>query len=139
MHRHAPGARETSMIDQEELRTLREGLIGFAPDWAQRILLSFHDCRTRHELGAWRKVVAAEIIDAAMKAHTKKLGGEPLGAVRATCPLCGGGSANAYETGFAVPEGLSRHLLGTQIANQCVVFFAADGMAKEFTDRFGVR
>lgn len=125
------------MIDVEELRTLREGLIGFAPEWAQRLLLSFDECRSTRELGSWRRRTAEAIISQVDLGHTKELGGRALGAPRATCPLCGAGSANSYERGYAVPEGLNRHLLSTPQTNQCVVFFAADGMAKEFLQRFG--
>lgn len=42
---------------------------------------------------------------------------------RALCPMCGGGSGHA--SGFSLPEGLSRHLMGNGAAYQCDVMLAA--------------
>lgn len=40
---------------------------------------------------------------------------------RARCPLCGSGSSAPYEVGFALPDGLDRHLRGHGNSRRCVV------------------
>lgn len=47
---------------------------------------------------------------------------------RAMCPLCGRGPDSTYNThivGFAIPEGLHRHLAGSHGVRVCSVFRAA--------------
>jgi hypothetical protein len=51
---------------------------------------------------------------------------------RALCPLCRRGAQGTRDVrGFAVPEGLRRHLLGESNSQQCPVFGAAEAMARD--------
>jgi hypothetical protein len=51
---------------------------------------------------------------------------------RALCPLCRqGAQAGRDVRGFAVPEGLRRHLLGELNSRQCAVFAAAESIARD--------
>lgn len=55
---------------------------------------------------------------------------------RAMCPLCGYGGANFYEDGYALPEGLARHLEGYGKTQQCRVMKAARWLVR---DLFGAK
>ncbi|MFB9353138.1 hypothetical protein ACFFUA_38080, partial [Streptomyces heliomycini] len=56
---------------------------------------------------------------------------------RAYCPLCGEGTSSAYEKGYALPEGLRRHLTGWGKSHICVVMEAAHQLALDhFHDKF---
>ncbi|OUL68705.1 hypothetical protein [Paraburkholderia hospita] len=51
---------------------------------------------------------------------------------RALCPLCRQGAQGTRDVrGYAVPEGLRRHLLGELNSRQCDVFAAAVAIARE--------
>jgi hypothetical protein len=51
---------------------------------------------------------------------------------RAYCPLCGGGSSwGRYESGFALPAGMRRHLLGWGSNRKCQVMEAAIELARD--------
>jgi hypothetical protein len=81
-------------------------------------------------LWRWRENAALRLVDLCRDVEQRTYGGYPLGAPRAVCPLCGGGSSAPYDKGFALPEGLMRHLLGTHNSRQCDIFFAAESMAR---------
>lgn len=51
---------------------------------------------------------------------------------RALCPLCKQGAQGTRDLkGYAVPDGLRRHLLGELNSRQCVVFGAAEAIARD--------
>jgi hypothetical protein len=54
---------------------------------------------------------------------------------RAYCPLCGAGNSGPYEDGFALPEGLRRHIVGWGNMRRCPVFEAAYRLAQDAWDR----
>lgn len=66
---------------------------------------------------------------------SEEMGDAPGNAPRSECPLCRAGSANLVAVrGFAVPEGLMRHLLGSHNSRQCDVFAAAYALARNSLD-----
>jgi hypothetical protein len=44
--------------------------------------------------------------------------------------LCGNIANFAGSTGYAYPDGLDRHLIGSHNASQCPVTYAADGLRR---------
>jgi hypothetical protein len=101
------------------------------PEDIQRILMSYLSCESSHEARFWDSSVADVIIDAA-----KILPPEQgfYFSERAYCPLCGQGSSSPYESGFSVPEGLRRHLVGWGNTYQCKVMKTALGLARDYWD-----
>lgn len=83
----------------------------------------------------WLERVADQIIET-VEPLSKEHGSyfEP----RAYCPLCGDGSSSPYDRGFAIPEGLRRHLTGWGRSSHCSVTGAAHQLALDyFRDKFG--
>lgn len=90
----------------------------------RRILLSFSACESRKDTYAWKETVAEKLIDLAEVS-------DDAFSRRAVCPLCGRGPDTPYETGFTVPIGLSRHLIGWGQVRECIVVAAASALAQE--------
>src|SRR5690606_25671652 len=57
---------------------------------------------------------------------------------RALCPLCNRGSDSPYVEGYALPEGLRRHLMGRGNTHRCIVMETVSKLAYEhWHERFG--
>lgn len=109
---------------EEDLFMARRTIVELMPEQFQRVLDSFRgDDRTA--VWEWAEKAADQIVDLCDTAEQKYYDGYPLGAPRAPCPLCGGGSSTPYDKGFALPTGLFRHLMGSHNSRQCEVFGAA--------------
>jgi hypothetical protein len=91
-------------------------------------LLSYHSCKSRMQTYQWPDAVAARISEIA-----KILPPSIFDTLdRAYCPLCGDGSSRGYANGFAIPEGLRRHLIGWGgQEHQCPVFAIAMQLAHD--------
>jgi hypothetical protein len=98
-------------------------------------LESYFECTSRRESRGWEHSVAAALIDdvEVIPGTEGSYSGE-----RAFCPLCGEGAASVYQSGFSVPEGLRRHLVGWgDIRNQCFVLATASQLARDhWNDKF---
>lgn len=98
---------------------------------ARRILTGYgREISSRSEVWRWAELAAVEIVETrctSVEQATYK--GQSFGAPRSACPLCWGESSSYYERGFALPEGLVRHLLGSHNSMQCFVFKAAMELA----------
>lgn len=94
---------------RDELYMTRVTVLSLAKSEHRQLLNSYHQRETRAESYAWESDVAGKIIDSASILPPEQ--GSYLGP-RAFCPLCGDGSSSPYDTGFSVPEGLRRHLVG---------------------------
>jgi hypothetical protein len=144
------GRTETSSRDstaQQEIRKLKEALyltrralVQMAGEDAYRVLSSYYSGmektqaeyeNSRWMACRWLESVTDEVLKLARPQDIDQLGSGPD---RALCPLCRGGSQSPYATGFAIPEGLRRHLLGENNSNQCVVTEAALGLAEGYAD-----
>ncbi len=120
---------ETIRHLRNELYMARVAILSLMTEEQQRLLRSYYDYRTRTESYRWESDVADKLIEGATILPRGQ--GSYLGP-RAFCPLCGDGTTSPYETGYSVPEGLRRHLVGWGgKANQCSVFSAASRMAHE--------
>ncbi|MFM0059215.1 hypothetical protein PQR64_26645 [Paraburkholderia phytofirmans] len=77
------------------------------------------------DLTAWRAKAVERVVNAADPKPALQMGDFGHGE-RALCPLCRGSASSPSVRGFAFPEGLRRHLLGSHTPHQCEVFAAAD-------------
>jgi hypothetical protein len=72
------------------------------------------------------------LVELAMARPSEEMGSLAGESPRAICPLCGDDSNNPFSIrGFAVPDGLLRHLEGSHNAIQCPVFEIACALARE--------
>jgi hypothetical protein len=119
---------------QDQLYRARRSIISLVTEDAQKILWGYLDCESLSDTGRWRNIAAREIIQLA-EAIPKELFHSSN---RAYCPLCKDGALVLYESGFKLPEGLRRHLIGWgNENNQCIVFGAAMNLARDhWGDRF---
>lgn len=124
---------------ESDLHMARRTIISMAPDALQKVLLSFYGCESRDQSQEWDVSAAQLVISAATAKPANEMGEYLSTAPRAFCPLCGKGTQNPYGgEGFAIPEGLARHLHGSNHAGQCKVFSAALALADEvFLHKFG--
>ena len=120
---------ETIKCLQDELYEARTTIISLMSEDAQKILESYRWCESRKETYSWQENVAERIIALAKILSPEQ--GSYL-SERAYCPLCGEGSSSPYESGFSIPEGLRRHLVGYGNVQQCKVMEAAKRLAGEY-------
>lgn len=111
---------------KDELWLVRYNLLRTLPDDLYGLLDGYRNCETRKEFYDWVDHVAVAIGDLA-KPLPESLHG--WGAPRALCPLCRGGSDSYYDRGFAIPEGLRRHLVGYGNTRKCVFMETAEKLA----------
>lgn len=117
---------------KNDLFLTREALISLMPVEVQEILNSHYRCADKNESLHWPGLAAGKIVDLCKPLPRQMFDGYPVGSARANCPLCGHGAESFYgQEGFAIPDGLFRHLLGTHNSRQCAVFGAAHEMARE--------
>lgn len=116
---------------RDELYMTRMTVLSLMKNGHRKILSSYYSRETRAESYGWESEVADAFIDGAT--ILPREGGSYFGP-RAFCPLCGNGSSSPYDTGFSVPEGLRRHLVGWGKGNQCAVFKVASNLAHEYWD-----
>jgi hypothetical protein len=122
-----------------ELFLARHHIIELMPYEVEKILSSYHSHKSRKDGYIWIDETAKKIISHAEPISTEKKPGLD-GRVfyferRAYCPLCKRGSSAPYDSGFSLPEGLRRHLVGYGTVSQCVVMEAAKKLAQEYWDR----
>lgn len=87
--------------------------------------------QTLADVADWAEHAASAMLDLCHPQPAETMGGCRGDSPRATCPLCGGDSSTSDDVkGFAVPDGIIRHLLGTYNARQCPVFGAAVAQAR---------
>ncbi len=114
---------------REELYESRTAILDLMPEEARKILMSYYRCQSSEEGFTWKYDTINQIIGLAKVLEPNQ------GAYfsdRAYCPLCGRGSSAPYEEGFAIPEGLSRHLEGWGTVRQCDVMRATLKLAREY-------
>jgi hypothetical protein len=113
---------------QVQLDLARRSIICLMADEAQNILWGYLECESQSDVHRWQNIAAAEVIQLA-----KAIPSGPFqSSNRAYCPLCKDGALVRYESGFKLPEGLRRHLIGWgKENNQCLVFSAAMSLARD--------
>ncbi|WP_426532623.1 hypothetical protein [Bradyrhizobium sp. McL0615] len=105
---------------EEELYWLRDAIVELMPDDISKALSDYGICKSRREYEEWkRKTVNFIISKAELDPQASHF--EPRG----WCPLCKGGTRGPYQSGFKIPGGMEKHLMGDGNASQCVVTKAA--------------
>ena len=94
-----------------------------------RIWLEAHtDVRSFEDLDRWMSwAVDGLLTVASVDAPSAGFGTQR----RAVCPLCGESAQSPYTSGFALPTGLTRHLVGSHGSRMCTVFNAAFAQARD--------
>lgn len=125
---------------KEDLFRTRRALVQMTGEDADRILSSYYSDmkRTEDEYENSRRManrwLESVVDDVLLLARPQDVDQSGHGPDRALCPLCHGSSQSPYATGFAIPEGLRRHLLGENNSNRCMVTEAALGLAEGYAD-----
>ncbi|WP_262299686.1 hypothetical protein [Microvirga sesbaniae] len=101
---------------EREIYDARSTVIRLMPADVQKVIDEFYACKTRTELGAWRRRLMRYIISRAEILPKHRYSGE-----RAYCPLCREGPSSSYEEGFSIPLGLERHLDRATTGHGCSV------------------
>lgn len=113
---------------EDQLYRARRSIISLVTEEAQKILWGYVDCESELNARHWQNIAAREIIKLAEPIPSELFHSSN----RAYCPLCKDGALVLYESGFKVPEGLRRHLIGWgNENNQCIVFGAAMNLARD--------
>jgi len=117
---------------RREISDLREIVLSLMPSKLQALLF---DGTPQESDGAgrdWASFVADEVLKHARPRPARDMNDFGGLSDRALCPLCGRSSLNFYgEHGFAYPQGLLNHLLGTSTAQECEIMEAARKLAVE--------
>jgi hypothetical protein len=115
--------------DAEQIRTL---ICSSAKrDELHNVLTSYGTMESQSDRILWNEHAVEKIIALAEIIPSER---ESIFPGRAYCPLCGDGNLmTRYESGFSIPEGLRRHLLGWgRHAQQCRVMQAAAEIAERY-------
>jgi hypothetical protein len=118
---------------KDELHTVRRALVDLMPPEAQAILWSCYRAKTDQEWAVWPEAAADKIVELCTGITQRTYQGQPIEPPRAKCPLCRAGPQSYYDghLGFALPEGLMRHLTGYGRSHECPVFGAARAIGRE--------
>ena len=119
---------------ETDLFYARCALVDLMPEAVRKILGSYRTVKTTQDWFGWSTRAAEQIAELAENVVQRTYQGHPVDAPRAKCPLCGAGPQSFYDDhlGFALPEGLVRHLTGGSNARQCPVFGAAYALARDY-------
>lgn len=109
-----------------KLYQARETILALMPGGVQEILRSYRSCASRDDANQWNHTVVEKIISLAEELPSPRVSFLPR---YAKCPLCSSVSMAPFQPGFALPEGLRRHLVGWGNARQCGVFNAVSALA----------
>jgi hypothetical protein len=106
---------------EEELYLARQAIVKLMPQHVSDMLADFQSCSSYADFIAWQNQVAAFITSMAEVDPKSSSRFEERG----YCPLCRGGTSWSPQSGFKIPGGMEKHLLGDGNAHQCVVTEAA--------------
>jgi hypothetical protein len=112
-----------------ELRYARQAILDLMPDASARLLASYvqYPAEAHDE---WLSRTVDSLVDTAA-ALPRPTAMSPSGVERVFCPLCRHGQQDPYAQGFAHPDGLRRHLMGSGAGRRCRVLDAAHALATE--------
>jgi hypothetical protein len=105
---------------EEDLYMARQTIVELMPQPISDALVDYRSCSSYSDFTAWQNQVVA-LITSMAEVDPKSSGFEERG----YCPLCRGGTRGPYQSGFKIPGGMEKHLLGEGNASQCVVTEAA--------------
>jgi hypothetical protein len=129
--------RETVQRLEGQLDEARRDIVGLMPPDIEQLLESYSSCRSYDETRGWRDAVSEALVELA---RPTAFADRDRGGMRAMCPLCHKGSPYPGLEGYALPEGLMRHLGGRGNTRNCVVMQAAWELARaDWRQRLGSR
>jgi hypothetical protein len=114
---------------EDELYLARQAVRSLLPDDVNARFSSYYDCDDRRAAHQWEHDLIDYVIGRAQPLTRDE--GSYFG-LRGYCPLCGNGSTSPYDRGFALPEGLSRHLSGAGNTGRCAVFETLLSQARDY-------
>ncbi len=115
---------------QDELLTARYVILSLMPESLRNLLTSYYNCKSREDTYQWDNMVAEKLLE-----YVEIIPYHPEnGRERAYCPLCGEGSDDPYEKGYALPEGLRRHVAGEGNTKKCPVVEQIRHLAMAYWD-----
>lgn len=118
---------------ETDLSMARRTIINLMSEDIQNILMSYYSCSTYDDSWKWANITADKIIQLAEVKPATEMSEYCSSTPRALCPLCKESSLNPFGTkGFAIPEGLRRHLLGHNNSQECQVFGTARALARAY-------
>lgn len=115
---------------EDDLFLARTAIIDLMPEPAQKVLDSYYGAENAW---AWSREASEKVVSLCEDVIPSVYDG--YDSPRAKCPLCKSGPATPYHEGFALPEGLIRHLLGTHNSRACPVFDAARALSRDYFKR----
>jgi hypothetical protein len=120
----------------ERIRTLenhlykaRRAVVTLLPKPIRDLAESYYSIGSKEDAHHWENALVDRIIESAT---TLGHGEGAYFGPRAYCPLCGSGSSGPYDRGFALPEGLRRHLTGFGNAGTCDVLSPVLDLARDY-------
>jgi hypothetical protein len=120
----------------ERIRTLENHLykacyavVMLLPEPIRDIANSHYSIGSREDAHHWENALVDRIVESATTLSRDE--GSYFGP-RAYCPLCGSGSSGPYDRGFALPEGLRRHITGFGNAGPCDVLSPVLDLARDY-------
>lgn len=127
---HSCGSTSEQTINrlQDELSTARYVILHLMPENLQRMLTSYYYCESREDTYQWENMIAENLLE-----YVEIIPYHPeYERERAYCPLCGEGSDNGK--GYALPEGLRRHVAGEGNTKKCPVVEQVRHLARAYWD-----
>lgn len=108
---------------QNELYMARSTILELMPLEVRQAFHEYENCKSRENAYQLRQLTIDKLIEIAGADPEKRMRDILNLGDRAYCPLCGGSARSTYgEEGFALPEGLKRHLEGSYNSQRCFVF-----------------
>lgn len=114
---------------EDDLYMARQAIINLMPEHIRSVLAASTWCETVDEVLDWERWAVDRFLDFVelLPGHERD---EFPRYRRANCPLCRGEASTPYNRGYAVPEGLTRHLRGSHGNHRCDVVDAAYQQAR---------
>lgn len=116
---------------EEDLWIARYTILNLFTGKLRELLDSYCRYESRPRFDEWENMIAEGLLE-----HVTILPFHPeWGHERAYCPFCGMGSQGPYDHGFAIPEGLRRHITGYGNTRKCSVVEQISYLAREHWDK----
>jgi hypothetical protein len=128
-HWAALHANETIQRLELRLDEARRDIVGLMPPDIERLLDSYSSCRSYDETHRWRDEVSEALVELA---RPTAFPDRDQGGMRVMCPLCHKGSSSPGVKGYALPDGLTQHLVRRGRVQHCVVMQAAWELAAAY-------
>jgi hypothetical protein len=111
---------------ERQVADLRHTVIDLAPERFRDLLqVCNHSISSRRDCADWKREAIAAIVEQTEPEPRLSMLDE-----RSACPLCGSYGITC-RSGFALPEGLRRHLVGDRKARPCKVIQAAFNLVRD--------